>query len=171
MAGVLTFDQYIGGADDLIIEQAFPSTQRSVVYNYGTDITGWTFSADFQTIVVDSVSFNRYTGEPNFANSKVIGSFAKREVVHPPFDAGLVPQSINDALGQVKVSFPAEMYPGPIIPDARKNVPIVVFAFTWNVASVPTQTFTHRWAFIQCYEPDVEIGDPTEDPDYIPLVV
>ena len=43
MAGVLTFDQYIGGADQLIIEQAFPSTQRSVVYNFDRDIAGWTF--------------------------------------------------------------------------------------------------------------------------------
>ena len=67
MAGVLTFSQYVGGADQLIIEQAFPSTQRSVVYNFDRDITGWTFSADYQTLVVDSVTFNRYTGEPNFA--------------------------------------------------------------------------------------------------------
>lgn len=166
MAGVLTFDQYIGGADELIIEQAFPSTQRSVVYNYDRDITGWTFSADYQTIVVDTIAFNRYTGEPNFANSKVIGSFPKVDITDPD----LVPQAINEATGTVKVSFPAEMYTGPIIPDARKNVPIVVFGFTWNMASFPVQTFTHRWAFIQCYEPDVVIGDPTTDPDYIPLV-
>ena len=45
-SGVLSFADYVGGADQLIIEQAFPSTQRSVVYNFGTDITGWTFSAD-----------------------------------------------------------------------------------------------------------------------------
>jgi hypothetical protein len=59
MAGVLTFDQYIGGADQLIIEQAFPSTQRSVVYNFDRNITGWTYSADYQTLVVDEIAFNR----------------------------------------------------------------------------------------------------------------
>jgi hypothetical protein len=166
MAGVLTFSQYIGGADQLIIEQAFPSTQRSVVYNFDRDITGWTFSADYQTLVVDSVTFNRYTGEPNFANSTVIGSFAKVEV-----NSGSEPVAINSELGTVQVTFPANMYPGPIIPDARKNVPIVIFAFTWTMATAPVQTFTHRFAFIQCYEPDVVIGDPTAFAGYTALVV
>ena len=167
MAGVLTFDQYIGGADQLIIEQAFPSTQRSVVYNFDRDITGWTFSADYQTIVVDQIGFNRYTGAPNFANSTVIGSFAKVDIAPGPN----APEIINAATGTVKVTFPANMYTGPIIPDARKNVPIVVFGFTWNINSTPAQILTHRWAFIQCYEPDVVIGDPVEDPGYTPLVV
>ncbi len=165
-AGVLTFDQYIGGADQLIIEQAFPSTQRSVVYNYAQNITGWTFSADYQTIVVDTMSFNRYTGAPNFANSVVIGSFAKVDIT-----GAMVPSIINAETGTVQVTFPAGMYTGPIIPDARKNVPIVIFGFTWNIASAPAQIFTHRWAFIQCYEPDVVLGDPVTSAGYIPLVV
>jgi hypothetical protein len=165
--GVLTFDQYIGGPDQVIIEQAFPSTQRSVVYNYSRDITGWTFSADYQTLVVDTISFNRYTGAPNFANSVIIGSFAKVDI-----GAGAnAPEIINAATGTVKVTFPSQMYPGPIIPDARENIPIVVFAFTWNIASTPVQTFTHRWAFIQCYEPDVVIGNPTGYAGYTPLVI
>lgn len=166
MAGVLTFDQYIGGADQLIIEQAFPSTQRSVVYNFDRDITGWTFSADYQTLVVDEISFNRYTGAPNFANSTIIGSFAKVDIT-----GGNAPAAINTAAGTVKVTFPSQMYPGYIIPDARKDIPIVVFAFTWTMASTPAQTFTHRWAFIQCYEPDVEIGDPVDYTGYTPLAV
>jgi hypothetical protein len=165
--GVLTFDQYIGGPDQVIIEQAFPSTQRSVVYNFDRDITGWTFSADYQTIVVDQISFNRYTGAPNFANSIVIGSFAKVDIAPGPN----APEIINAATGTVKVTFPAQMYTGPIIPDARKNVPIVVFGFTWNIASTPTQILSNRWAFIQCYEPDVAIGDPTLAAGYIPMVV
>lgn len=165
-AGVLTFDQYIGGPDDLIVEQSFPSTQRSVVYNFAQDITGWTFAADYQTLVVDTVTFNRYTGQPNFANSIVIGSFPKVEVA-----GGLVPQIINAANGTVKVTFPSEMYGGQLLPDARLNVPIVVFSFTWTINTTPTQTFSHRWAFIQCYEPDVPIGDPTLQAGYTPITV
>ena len=83
----------------------------------------------------------------------------------------LVPEIINAATGTVKVTFPAAMYTGPIIPDARKNVPIVIFGFTWNIAATPTQTFTHRWAFIQCYEPDVAIANPVLDPAFVALVV
>jgi hypothetical protein len=166
MAGVLTFDQYLGGPDQLIIEQAFPSNQRSVVYNYDRDITGWTFAADYQAIVVDTVAFNRYTGAPNFSNSKVIGSFAKVDIT-----GSLVPDIINPATGTVKVNFPANMYTGPLVPDAREDVVIVVFGFTWNIFSTPTQTLTHRWAFMQAWEPDVPLGDPTDDPAFIPLVL
>jgi hypothetical protein len=166
MSGVLTFDQYIGGADQLIIEQAFPSTQRSVVYNYGRSIVGWTWAADYQTLVIDEIGFNRYTGAPNFANSTVIGSFAKVDIT-----GANVPVTQDSALGTVLVTFPSLMYTGPIIPDARKNVPIVVFGFTWTIPSTPTQTFTHRWAFIQAYEPDVTIGDPVLAAGYVPLSV
>lgn len=166
MAGVLTFDQYIGGADQLIIEQAFPSTQRSVVYNFDRDIAGWTFSADYQTLVVDEIAFNRYTGAPNFANSTIIGYFPKVDIT-----GDNVPVAINSTTGTVKVTFPSQMYPGTIIPDARKNIPIVVFGFTWTISATPSQTFTHRWAFIQCYEPDVTIGDPTTYSGYTALSV
>ena len=164
MAGVLTFDQYIGGPDKLIIEQAFPSSQRSVVYDFNTDITGYTFAADYQTIVVNTVQFNRFTGQPNFSNSTVIGSFAKVDI-----SGANEPSIINAAAGTVLVNFPANMYSGPIIPDARQNVPIVVFGFTWTIPSTVDQIETHRWAFVQAWEPDVALGDPTEDAGYTEL--
>ena len=65
MPGVLNFNQYIGGPDQIKVEQVFPSTQKTLIYNFGIDITGWTFAADYQTLVVDSVAFNRNTGQPN----------------------------------------------------------------------------------------------------------
>jgi hypothetical protein len=167
MAGVLTFDQYIGGPDQLIIEQAFPSNQRSVVYNFNRDITDWTFESDYQTIVVDTVKFNRYTGQPNFSDSKIIGTFPLVEITDPE----LAPAAINPAVGTVKVTFPADMYTGPVVPDARLNVPIVVVGFTWRIAAAPVQTFTHRWAFMQAWEPDVPVGNPVNDPNFIPLVL
>ena len=71
MAGILSFDQYIGGADQVKVRQIFPSDQKTYIYNFKQDITGWTFAADYQTIVVDQVTFNRNTGQPNFANSQV----------------------------------------------------------------------------------------------------
>lgn len=166
MAGVLTFSQYIGGPDQLIMEQSFPSNQRSVVYNYSRDITGWSFQADYQTIVVDTVKFNRYTGAPNFADSRVLGSFPL-EVVDP--QSPLAPEIINAAAGTVLVTFPADMYTGAIIPDARKNVPIVVFSFTWTTSSTPPQTFSHRWALLQAWEPEVALGDPTAEADFTEL--
>ena len=78
---------------------------------------------------------------------------------------------LNAAQGTVRVTFPAGMYTGPIIPDARQNVPITVFALTWTDDSTPAQINTHRWALIQCWEPDVSPNDPTLDPAYTALTV
>lgn len=166
MAGILSFSEYIGGPDEIIAEQVFPSTQRSLRYNFGVDVTGWTFTADFQTLVVDTISFNRYTGQPNFANSAVIGSFPKEELID-----GDAPLVVSAAAGQVDLKMPAGMYSGPVVPDARENVPITVVSLTWTTADAYPQTQSHRWALIQCWEPDVVVGDPTLDPDYTPLVI
>jgi hypothetical protein len=164
MAGVLTFSDYIGGPDEIVAAQAFPSDQKSYLYNFGTDVTGWTFSADQQTLVIDTVAFNRYTGEPNFSNSTVIGSFPKVELT-----GNSAPQVANATAGTVTLRVPAGMYTGPIIPDARENVPVVIVALTWQNADTFATIQTHRWAFVQAWEPDVAIGDPTTDPDYTAL--
>lgn len=164
MAGVLNFQQYIGGPDDLQIETVFPSSQRTLVYDFKQDITGWQFETDYQTLVVDTVRFNRATGQPNFSDSKVIGSFPKVDI-----EGAFEPQVIDAAAGKVLVHFPANMYPGAIIPDARRNVPITVFAVTWTDDSTPAQINTHRWALVQSWEPDVPVGDPTDDEDFTEL--
>lgn len=165
MAGILDFQQYIGGADQIKIEQAFPSDQKQLNYNFGVNVTGWTFYADYQTLVVDQVRFNRFTGQPNFSDSRVIGSFGAEDLT-----GNDAPAVLDVGTGVVALKIPAGMYDGPIIPDARENVPIVVVAFTWTNAEAYPQTNTHRWAFIQCWEPDVAVGDPTESTSYVPLV-
>lgn len=166
MAGVLDFQQYIGGADQIKIEQVFPSNQRTLRYNFGVNITGWTFVADYQTIVVDQISFNRYTGQPNFSNSRVIGSFAKVELT-----GDNAPVIVSGAGGTADLRMPSGMYTGPIVPDARANVPITIVALTWTTADAYPTTITHRWALIQCWEPDVTVGDPTLAAGYTALQV
>jgi hypothetical protein len=63
------------------------------------------------------------------------------------------------------------LYTGAIIPDARKNVPITIVGVSWTTATTPTQTNTHRWAFIQCYEPDVDIGNPILSAGFTALTI
>ena len=63
------------------------------------------------------------------------------------------------------------MYAGPIIPDARQNVPITVVAVTWTDNQTPANINTHRWALIQSWEPDVAVGDPTLAVGYTALTV
>jgi hypothetical protein len=165
MAGILNFDQYLGGADQIKIEQTFPKNQKTLVYNFKQDITDWDFELDQQTLVVDQVTFNRNTGQPNFASSKVIGYFPLEELTEDNVTVA------DAALGLVNVTFPQNMYIGPIIPDARQNVPITIVALTWTDTSTPPQVNTHRWALVQSWEPDVVPGDPTADTDFTALGV
>lgn len=172
MAGVLNFQQYIGGPDSVQVENIFPSNQKTLIYTFKDsagaplNLTGWTFAADYQTIVVDTISFNRNTNKPNFADSTVIGSFAKVEVT-----GATAPTVLVAANGTLKVHLPANMYTGPIIPDARKNVPITVFSLTWTDNSTVSQINSQRWALVNSWEPDVTVGDPTLAAGYTALTV
>lgn len=167
-AGVLNFAQYLGGADNIQIEQIFPSTQRTLQYNFATNITGWSFHLDHQTIVVDTVSFDRNTGQPNFANSNVIGYFPSGVISTATY------VSVSSvSTGIVNITIPGNLYTGPVLPDARANVPITIVGVTWRDNSSPQQINTHRWAFLLAWEPGVTPGDPTDSvsPLYTPIVV
>ena len=166
MAGVLSFADYLGGPDNIQVEQIFPSTKRTYNYNFNTDITGWSWALDYQTLVVNPVTYDR-NGVPNFSASQVIGFFPKVDVTT---DSAVV-NVVNAAQGLVNITIPAGMYSGALIPDARKNVPITIVGITWTTADTPTQVNSHRWAFIQCYEPDVAIGNPILENNYTALTI
>ncbi len=77
---LLSFSQYLQGGDNVKVEEMFPSTQKTFTYNYGTDVSGYTFEADYQPIVIDSMTYNTNDGQPNFTSSSVLGSFANAEI-------------------------------------------------------------------------------------------
>jgi len=159
MAGVLNFSQYLGGPDNINCEQVFPSNQTTLQYNFGVNTTNWVFEVEQQTLVVDTVTFDRITGEPNFSNSTVIGYFPSRVISTSSYV-----YSVNESAGIVNITLPANMYTGPILADARQNVPITVVSVAWTTPAgtdIPTTTNSHRWAFIQCWEPGIVPGDPT----------
>lgn len=161
---LLDFKSYIGGADNVIIEEFFPTTQKTYTYNYATDITNYTFEADYQTLVVDTLAYDRATGLPNFADSSITGYFANAEIGN----ANIV---VTDAVsGLVDFTIPAQRYTGNITPSARTNVPITVVGFTWTNTNVtPNVTETHRWAIVERFEPDSPIGDPTQEAGFTSL--
>jgi len=164
MAGVLTLGQWLGGPDNVKVEAIFPSTQRTLQYNFGLNIVGWTFSADQQTIVVDSLSFDR-AGEPNFSASTVIGVFTSTNISNSYISV------ITTSTGRVNVTIPGGLYTGPIYPDARKNVPITIVGVSWTDAGYPYPAInTHRWGFIQSWESGVPVGDPTQATGYYSVV-
>jgi hypothetical protein len=165
MAGVLTFSQWLGGPDDVKVDSEFPSTSKTLAYNFGRNITGWTFKLDYQTVVVDTMSYNR-DGSPNFADSKVIGSFPYGTV-----STGTYISVVSASSGIVNVTHPGNLYTGSIIPDARVNNPILVMSFTWTENTTPAQTDTHRIAKIMAWEPQVTVGDPITSAGYTALSV
>lgn len=166
MSGVLSFSDFLGGPDNIQVEAIFPSTKRTYAYNFNQNITGWTWAIDYQTLVVNPVTYDR-NGVPNFSNSLVIGYFPKTDVT---INSGVV-NVIDTVKGTVNITIPGGMYTGALIPDARKNVPITIVGISWTTADSPTQTNSHRWAFIQSYEPGVDIGNPILSAGYTALTV
>lgn len=166
MAGILEFNSFIGGLDNIKIEQFFPSTQKTFVYNFAKNIAGWSFNLDHQTIVVDSITYDRNTGAPNFATSQVIGTFPSGQI-----STSTNVQVINTSSGIVAITIPANLYAGPILPDARTHNPITVVGVTWSDNSTPKQINTHRWGLLQCWESGVSAADPILASNYTPILV
>jgi len=162
----LDFASYIGGADQIQTEITFPSSQKTLVYDFGQDITDWTFKLDYQTVVADTIAYDRNTGAPNFSGTKLIGTFPSGVC-----STGTYIQVLDPAAGTVAVTIPGGLYTGPIIPDARSHTPITVAGFTWTSNATPPQIETHRWALLQSWEPGVTPGDPVLEEDYTPISV
>ena len=161
----LDFSQYIGGSDTLQTEITFPSSQRTIVYDFGQNITGWTFLLDQQTVIADTITYDR-SGAPNFSSTQLIGTFPYGVITTATYVSVLSTSS-----GTVAVTIPGGLYTGPIIPDARSHTPITVVGFTWTSNSTPPQVQTHRWALIQSWEPGVSPADPVLDGSYTPITV
>ena len=160
---VLSFKSYIGGADNVQMLEMFPSTQSQFTYNYGFNVSSYQFDADFQTIVVDTLTYDRVSGDPNFTDANIVGSFGSNTTI----GGGFINTS-DAANGNVKFTIPAQRYTGNIVPDARANVPITVVSFKWTDPTANTVT-SHRWAVIERYEPDVTIGNPQLSTGFVPI--
>jgi len=163
---LLSFKNYIGGADNVQVEEVFKDTAKTFVYDYGTDITNYDFELSYQTIVVDSLTYDRQTSLPSFTDSTVIGSFANAEI-----GAGNV-NLVDASVGTVAITIPGGLYAGNVIPDSRGETPITVVSVKWTDTGVtPNTTEEHRWALIQRYSPDRGIGKPSESAGFTALTL
>lgn len=163
---LLDFKNYVGGSDNVQVLELFPSTQKTFTYDFNTSISSYTFEADMQTLVVDTLTYNSNDGNPNFTTSNITGFFANTEIGA----ANIVVTSASEGL--VNFTIPSQRYTGNLIPDARSNVALTVVSFKWtDTGLTPPTTDSHRWAILERYEPDVNIGDPTLSTGYtvIPL--
>lgn len=164
---LLSFKDYTGGADNVQVIELFPRSKKSFTYDFDRNVTGWNFSADYQTIVLDQVTYDRVTGDPNFTDTTVIGYFGTASNV-----SGSYIDETSASTGQITLTIPENRYTGSLTPNARENVAMTVLSFEWETDDSPnTQKDSHRWAIIERWEPSVSPGDPTLSNSFIRLGV
>ena len=162
----LSFKQYLSGSDNVQMIEMLPEHQRTFTYNFDTDITNYNFSANYSSLVVDTLTYNVNTGEPNFATSNVIGYVGATSTA---VASGNINKT-NAAAGTVDFTIPKNRYTGPLIPDARTNVVITIMEFTWENTNPTVNVFdSHRWAIIERYSADVTAGNPTGDAGFVAI--
>ena len=153
---LLSFSKYLGGADNVQVLEVFKDTQSTFTYNYGTNITNYQFELSAQTLVVDSLTYDRTTGDPSFSTSTITGFFANSEISASNINR------LSNAAGTVNVTIPGNLYTGNVLPDSRGETPITVVGFRWtNTGVTPNTVDEHRWALIHRYSPDSSLGKPS----------
>ena len=161
---LLSFANYIGGASNVQVEEVFKDSQKTYQYDFGVNISSYAFEVSHQTIVVNSMAYDRTTGQPSFSDSTVTGFFANAEV------GGSNIVVTNATTGKVSITLPANLYAGNCIPDSRGETPITVVSVKWtDSGTTPSQTAEHRWALIQRYSPDRGIGKPSSSAGFTAL--
>jgi len=175
---LLTFSQYLGGADNVKVIEMFPSTSKTFKYSFGADVSTWTFSSSYQSLLLDKVTYDRITGEPNFTDTNILGYWPERSINLPglPQMGGRPsPDVVIDNVigGSVFFNIAPNRYTGQLFPNARENIVMTVVGFTWEMANpeigVDPTTESHRWGVIERYMPgDHTPGDPALDPLFIP---
>ena len=155
---LLDFADYIGGPDTIVIEM-FPRMQRKYTYNFGLNVSAYQFSADYQSIVLSSVTYDRVTGDPNFTDTTILGYFANVSNVSSTYISNASASS-----GVVEFTIPENRYTGKIIPNARDKVVATCVTFQWAQGSSATAIKdAHRFLVLERWEPGVTPGDPTTE--------
>lgn len=170
---LLDFSQYIGGPDQVKVIEMFPRSQQKFQYNFNANVSAYTFSADMHSILLDKVSYDRNTGDPNFTETNVIGFFNNNTSI----GSGNIDVS-QASSGIITFTIPSNRYTGNIVPNARENVVMTVVGFQWDTPSSvtqPSEKQLHRWAIIERWEPGVTPGDPKQNsggqPAYTALTI
>lgn len=163
---LLSFKEYIGGANNVQVIELFPRSQKAFTYDFGEDVSGYTFTADYQSILLDTVTYDRVTGDPNFADTTVSGYFTNTANVSPSMI-----DTTQAAAGTIELTIPENRYTGNVLPNARSNVVMTVLSFQWTTDDSPVQQDLHRWAILERFDPQVGKvpGDPANEANFVSL--
>jgi hypothetical protein len=164
---LLDFSQYLAGSDNVKVLNMFPRSQKSFTYDFDSNVTSYTFTADQQSLVLDQIAYDRQTGLPNFADSKIIGYMNTVTSIDPTTYI----DETNQTTGLITFTIPQNRYTGPLLPNARQNPVMTVVSFEWQTGDIPPQYESHRWAIIETWEPGVTVGDPQIHSTFVPIGV
>ena len=156
---VLDFANYLGGASNSQVIEVLPQQQKTFQYDFNANVSNYTFDANYSHLVVDSLTYNINTGEPNFSSSNVVGYLGN---VSYDIDANTYINVQDATSGIVNFTIPQNLYDGWIYPDTRSNVVITVVEFGWDDGGSPAAIDTHRWVLMQRYTADVVAGNPRD---------
>lgn len=165
----LDFKSYLGGASNVLFLEAFPRTQKTFTYNFNNaDVSGYTFSADFQSIVLNSVTYNNITGEPNLTDTTVSGYFTNTANIN----ASTFISNTQANIGIVEFTIPSDRYTGNVLPSTRANVVATVVSFQWETDDSPVQKDQHRYVILERFDPTVgkvPISNIEAEPGFVSL--
>lgn len=172
---LLDFKQYIGGSDNVITVELMKSQTKSYIYNFGQSITGYSFNIDYQSILLDTVTYDRTTGLPNFTETNVLGYFDNYTNLTTAGTIDSHVNVLNSNIGEVAMTIPSDRYTGAIYPSARQNVVATIVSFEWThngVTSTPDKNL-HRYLVLERWEPGTEAGDPSVEtsPQFTPITL
>ena len=165
---LLDFKKYVGGADNVQVLELFPEDQKKVTYSFSKDVSGYSFSCDWQSILLDSVTYDRTTGDPNFTETNVTGYFTNAAEFT---DANVNIDVSQASTGFITLTIPEDRYTGNILPNARQNVVCTVLSFQWETDETPPSKDRHRWAILERFSAKVgrNPGNPALDPSFVSL--
>ena len=168
MAGrLLSFKDYIGGADNVQVIEMFPTDQQTFRYDFDGDISGYTFTADYQSLLISSLTYDRVTGDPNFSDSTISGYFTNYSTI----SSGNMNLVSGGTTGLIDFTIPAQRYTGNVLPDARADVVGTVVSFEWETDDSPVQKRRHRWLVLERFDPQSGKNpqSPTLDSQFVSL--
>jgi len=162
----LDFKSYLGGANNVLFLEAFPRTQKTYAYNFNANISAYTFTADYQSVLLNEVTYNNITGEPNLSTTTVSGYFTNTANISNAMI------NVTDATaGDVTLTIPENRYTGNILPSTRANVVCTIVSFQWATGETPPQQDQHRYCILERFDPQVGKvpGDPADETTFVAL--
>ena len=162
----LDFKSYLGGANNVLFLEAFPRTQKTYAYDFNADISAYTFTADYQSVLLNEVTYNNITGEPNLSTTTVSGYFTNTANISNAMI------NVTDAsAGDVTLTIPENRYTGNILPSTRANVVCTIVSFQWATGETPVQKDSHRYCILERFDPQVGKvpGDPADETTFVAL--